>query len=450
LPVEAVRARVGAGLAAARRRVGPWPGILVTCGGALLALSGFFVAEGAQQMAARRVVTVAWNRPASPPPPAGVATPDVWVSPVRIERGATFGTLMQGYGLPADAIRRAAMAWHDLADVRPDRELALTWRDGESAPIGLRYALDEDRAVVVQREGEGWTAHLDQVAWTGHTGTIQFSIGRSLWEDGLEAGLRPADLARLAKIFEYDLDFNTELRDGAAFSLVGEKLTAPGQRPRMGDLHAVRLHNGDKAWTAIRHVDGEGREVWYQPDGTSLRKPFLRSPIEYSRVTSNFGTRRHPILGTTRHHNGTDLGAPTGTPVRAVAEAKVVHAGWNGGHGNFVKLEHEGGYATSYSHLSKVDVKKGQRVRQGTLIGKVGSTGFSTGPHLHWQMWKSGKFVDPMKVALPVQAPIPDSERAAFEEFKARVLPLLDQADPPVAPAWAQGFADPLAGGDLE
>ena len=431
--------------------MGPVPGILVAAGLGLLGLAGLLAAEGASALAGRTVVTVAWVRPA----PLVIAEvprePDLMVLPVRIERGATFGALMQGYGLPADAIRRAALALHDLADVRPDRELWLSFRDGEEEPVGIRYAIDEDRAVVVRRAGEAWTAHLDEVAWTSRTGTVQFQIHRSLWEDGLDAGLRPGDLARLAKIFEYDLDFNTELQDGASFSLVGERLAAPGQRDRIGALYAVRLVNGAKRWVAIRHTGSDGRDTWYQPDGTSLRKPFLRSPIEYSRVTSNFGTRRHPILGTTRHHNGTDLGAPTGTPVRAVAEAKVVHAGWNGGHGNYVKLQHEGGYETSYSHLSKVDVKKGQQVRQSTLIGRVGSTGFSTGPHLHWQMWKNGKFVDPMKVSLPVQAPIPDEDRPAFEAEKDRWMPLLDHVEPPAGPSSEVALGlDPLAGGMIE
>ena len=136
-------------------------------------------------------------------------------------------------------------------------------------------------------------------------------------------------------------------------------------------------------------------------------------------------TRFHPVLKKRRPHYGVDFGAPTGTSVRAVADGRVTVAGRNGGHGNYVKLDHEGPYHTSYSHLSKILVKKGQRVQQGQLVGKVGATGLATGPHLHYQMWKNGSYVDPMKIDLPNSAPLPSSQRAAFKKTANRWIPML-------------------------
>ena len=163
-----------------------------------------------------------------------------------------------------------------------------------------------------------------------------------------------------------------------------------------------------------------------------MRRPFLRSPLEFSRVTSSFNPKRfHPVLKTRRPHNGTDFGAPTGTPVRAVASGKVTYAGRNGGHGNFVKLNHDGPYETSYSHLSRIKVKNGQQVRQGQIIGLVGSTGMSTGPHLHYQMWKNGKYVDAMKVPLPRSTPLNRALMAEFKQSVERFVPMLDAVPQP-------------------
>jgi murein DD-endopeptidase MepM/ murein hydrolase activator NlpD len=227
-------------------------------------------------------------------------------------------------------------------------------------------------------------------------------------------------------VFEYELDFNTEIRPAARFSVVADVLSAPDRDPRLGTLHALRLENGGNVYTAIRHTDAAGTDAWYHPDGKSMKRPFLRSPLAFdARVTSSFGRRFHPIKKQYSVHLGTDFGARTGTPVRAVADGVVKYAAWNGGHGRYVKVDHEGGAKTSYSHLSAIAVKNGQRVKQGQVIGKVGSTGYSTGPHLHYQLWVGGKLVDALKAKLPHQAPLPTSERAAFATRVAEVLPLL-------------------------
>ncbi len=348
---------------------------------------------------------------------------------VAIRRGSTLGHVLAEHALPAHAVREAALPFYDLAQIRPDRELQVLYRQGEASALGLRYAIDEDRAVVVEREGDGFIARLDEVAYEVAPGVRAFALTRSLWQDGLDAGLRPGDLVRLARIFEYELDFNSELRPGARFSVVAD-IESAQDRERLGTIHAVRLQNGDKTYTAVRHVLPGDEEAFFHPDGSGMRRPFLRSPLEFSRVTSGFNPRRfHPILKQRRPHNGTDFGAPTGTPVRAVADAVVTFAGNSGGHGRFVKLDHEGPWETSYSHLHRIRVKLGERVRQGQVIGEVGATGLATGPHLHYQMWQGGKYVDPLRVALPTSRTLPAGEKAAFAASVAQWLPMLPAED---------------------
>jgi murein DD-endopeptidase MepM/ murein hydrolase activator NlpD len=346
---------------------------------------------------------------------------------VPIAPGSTLGALLGERGVSALAVREAALAHHDLARIRPDRELQLVYEDGTPEPVAVRYAPDADHTVVVERQGTAWTARVEEVVYETTIGTRALSLTRSLWEDGLDAGLRAADLVRLAKVFEYEIDFNSELRAGARFSLVADVETAEGRKPRLGAIHAVRLVNDAKDITAVHHVGAGDTEGFFHPDGSGMKRPFLRSPLEFSRVTSGFHPRRfHPILKRPQSHNGVDFGAPTGTPVRAVASGRVAFAGARGGHGRHVKLDHEGPWETGYSHLSRIRVSKGAKVRQGQIIGDVGMTGLATGPHLHYEMWKHGRHVDPMKVELPRSAPLPASEREAFADGIATWVPHLE------------------------
>ncbi len=355
-----------------------------------------------------------------------VMPPDRLELGIRVRRGSTLGGLLLEWGVDPAPVIEAALPLYDLARIRPDRELSVVLVDGDPVPVAVRYEIDEDNALVVSRSGEQWTAAVDAVQYTSALGSRDVLVTRSLWADGLDAGLRPGDLVRLAQIFEYEIDFNTELRDGARFSLVADVLSAEGRADRLGELYAVRIENAGKEYIAIRHAPEGGEVGWFHPDGTGMKKPFLRSPLEFSRVTSGFDLARfHPILKKQRPHYGTDFGAPEGTPVRVVAEGVVRVAGVNGGHGRYVEVEHDGRYRTSYSHLSRIRVKTGQRVAQGTILGAVGQTGLATGPHLHFQMWRDGRFVDPMKIELPNTAPLAAAERESFAREVARWLPLL-------------------------
>jgi len=358
-------------------------------------------------------------------PLAPLEPDESWIG-VRIESGATFGKLMGERGLPAAEVRAAALEHYDLAKIRPDRDLQIGYKDGVSTPVAVRYQIDGDTLMVARHTADGWRSGIERVTYTSRVGTRVIDIQRSLWQDGLEAGLSEGDLLRLSKVFEYELDFNTELRSGAKFAVVSEILEAPNRPSKFGDIHAVRLLNGGKTYQAVRFEVKEGEPSYYYPDGTSMRRPFLRSPLEFGRVTSSFNPKRfHPILKKTRPHNGVDFGAPTGTRVRAVASGTVSYAGNNGGHGRYIKISHDGNVQTSYSHLSAIMVRKGQRIQQGRVIGKVGATGLATGPHLHYQMWKGGRYVDPMRTVMPRAKALPSSMKAEFKEVVNKWLPQL-------------------------
>ncbi len=377
----------------------------------------------------------------SAPVAADTGAPPAPAEPARLEMvhtiaaGETIGAILPRYGAPVEPVLAAARPVADLARIRAGRDLVFVMRSDSAVPVEIRYPLDRDRTLVIDRDGETWSARLDEVRYDHRIGERAFTIRSSLWAAATEAGLSPGDIATLARVFEYDIDFNTELRAGASARMVVDELWQGEAFARLGAPLAVRLDNDGRSYVAVRFRGLDGKVGYYDPDGVARRKAFLRSPLAFSRVTSGFSrSRYHPILKRRRAHLGVDFGAPAGTPVRAVGEGRVVYAGRNGGHGNFVKIDHPGPYASSYSHLSRILVKRGQHVDQGQVIGRVGSTGLATGPHLHFQFWVGGRIVNPLTVDLPRETRLEGAELAAFRSLCAAILPVLDgiaEAEPP-------------------
>ena len=347
----------------------------------------------------------------------------------RIASGESVGPLLRRYGAPVEAVLAAARGAYDLTRVRAGRVLHLVYHDPDPVPVAIAYAVDEDRTLSLSRDGAAWTGRLDVVTYEPHRAHKEVVVQTSLWRAAIEAGLRPADIAALAAVFEYDVDFNTEIQPGARASVLVDELWRDGAPAKLGPPHAVRFENGGKTYVAIRFQRKDGSWGYYGPDGMARKKAFLRSPLAFSNVTSGFSLARyHPILKISRPHLGVDFGAPEGTPVRAIGDGVVEVAGRQSGHGNFVKLQHSGKYASSYSHLSSIAVRPGEKVHQGDLIGKVGSTGLATGPHLHFQFWVGNDIVNPMKLDLPRSEPLPPDELTAFMTVKETLLAELDGA----------------------
>ena len=364
------------------------------------------------------------------PPPAEDPQPESseWHEHT-VGSGEVLGKILPRYGLPTQEIWEAAKPYVDLSKLRAGKVLRIHTAPGATAPDVLEYPIDADQTLKVSLQADGtWKADLEKIEYERREGTRTFTVNRSLWEAAVGAGLRPSDIVALADVFRYDIDFNSEIRRGAKATMVVEELWTEGRLAGLGAPLAVRFENSGKEYLAIRFEGPEGPR-YYDAKGQSRKGPFLRSPLKFSRVTSGFSRNRyHPILKRGRPHNGVDFGAPEGTPVYAVGDATVSWAGPNSGHGRFVKLDHAGPYDSSYSHLSRISVHKGQKIRQGQLIGYVGSTGLATGPHLHYQFWSNGKLVNPLTVPLPRGGdPIPESMRAAFEAQKESLLARLDR-----------------------
>lgn len=258
--------------------------------------------------------------------------------------------------------------------------------------------------MTLDRSSGRWLARLETQPLVPQVRLGSGTIRSSLFAATDDANLPDAIAAQLAEVFSTELDFHRELRKGDTFSVVYEALTADGEviawNEGAGRLLAAEFINAGKTHQAVWFGEtANGRGGYFSPDGKSLKRAFLASPMEFSRLTSGFAMRFHPILQTWRRHLGVDYGAPIGTAVRSVGDGTVEFAGWQNGYGQVIQVDHGGARSTLYAHLSRVDVKKGQRIEQGQRIGAVGMTGWSTGPHLHFEFRVNGQHQDPLQIA---------------------------------------------------
>ena len=311
-----------------------------------------------------------------------------------------------------------------LARLAPHQEFEF-WVDTQSRLTRLVHRLDQIRSLHVSRDGESFTfeevIEPPEVSVATATGVID----SSLFEAGQRAGLSDNLIMRMAEIFGWDVDFALDIRAGDRFALVFEEQYKDGEKIGEGPIVAAEFTNRSRRIRAVRYVDSSGRTDYYSPDGRSMRKAFLRTPVNFSRISSRFSfSRRHPILHKMRAHRGVDYAAPRGTAVKASGEGRVVFAARKGGYGRTVILKHGSAYTTLYAHLSRISkgIRTGKRVEQGQIIGYVGSTGLATGPHLHYEFRVRGVHRDPLKVKFPQAAPL---AQKYMDDFRDKATPLL-------------------------
>lgn len=352
----------------------------------------------------------------------------------RIRRGDTLDILLSRLGAedPAGAafLRQSGRA--ALRQLVPGRTVRAEI-SGAGELLSLALPLGNGQVFAVQRE-EGRYRLREQSARTeGRTSMKSGVIESSLFAATDKAGVPDSVAQQLAEIFSSDVDFHKDLRRGDRFSVVYEATFAEGQPLGAGRVLAAEFVNQGRVYQAIYFRDGQG-EGYYTPEGKSLRKAFLRSPLEFTRISSGFSSARfHPVLQTWRAHKGVDYAAPTGTRVRATADGAVAFAGRQGGYGNVVVLRHPNNTSTLYGHLSGFarGLRTGQRIRQGETVGYVGMSGLATGPHLHYEFRVNDVHLDPQRVAMPQAPSINARNRAAFEQLAqpmARRLTLLKSA----------------------
>ncbi|ANX03984.1 hypothetical protein PG2T_07130 [Immundisolibacter cernigliae] len=336
----------------------------------------------------------------------------------RIRPGESFFQAMRAMGFgpgTVQSVMDAGQQARSLLDLKPGQVLRASAADGELMALDLE--IDPLNKLEVRRDFDGYSALLH----TRPTQTVQAQaagvINSSLYMSAQQAGLSDRLVLELAEMFGWDIDFTQDLQPGDRFAVIYNELTADGEKVRDGDILAAEFVNKGKVLRAVRYTDPDGRVAVYKPDGSSMRKAFSRNPLPVTRITSRFNPNRlHPIFKTVRPHRGVDYGAATGTPVQVTGDGQVAFAGRQGGYGNVLIIDHGRGNRTLYAHLSRFAPKMrvGQRVNQGQVIGYVGSTGWATGPHLHYEFQVNGQTKDPLTVALPNAQPLPDAYRRHF------------------------------------
>ena len=365
----------------------------------------------------------------------------IWIER-EIESGDTLAAIFQDFGLSSTLLAElvdSGSTAKSLAMIRPGQKLSF-----HLDPQGeLQELLHERSSIATLRisrndEGDGFEAEIHEKPVEARTQTASGVIDSSLFGDGQNAGLSDKVIMALAELFNWDIDFARELRQGDRFAVIYEADYVDGEKYRDSDILAAEFVNNGKSYRAIRFQDPDGLIEYYAPDGSAKKKAFIKTPVKFSRISSRFTNKRwHPVLKRWRSHKGVDYAAPTGTPIRAAGKGKVSFVGRQQGYGKVIYLQHGDRYTTVYGHLSGFakGLDKGDSVKQGDVIGYVGQTGLATGPHLHYEFRVNGKHVDPLSHDLPTAMPLPSEYMAAF---KKHAEPLVEQLNLLAAPQVAE------------
>lgn len=367
------------------------------------------------------------NPPAPAFHPPMELPPEYQVLELTIRRGDTLDQLFRRNDLSLGDLA-AIVALDDagphLKKLIPGDELVIEHDEGRL--MSLYRELDLTNSMMIMRQDDRFIAEMIERPLEIRRKNAYGQIERSLFESAIRAGLPDKTVMNLAGIFAWDVDFVLDIRSGDDYYVLYEQLYQDGEYLGDGEIIAAEFNNNGRTIQAIRFVDKDGRSDYFTPEGNSVRKAFLRAPVDF-RVSSSFNpSRLHPVLRTVRPHRGTDYAAPHGTPIKATGDGKVVFRGVKSGYGNVVILQHGGNITTLYAHMSKFasSVRNGTRVRQGQTIGYVGKSGLVTGVHLHYEYRLNGVHRNSRTVPLPQADPIPAEYR---EEFLALVEPILDE-----------------------
>ena len=376
-----------------------------------------------------------------PPAPAVALT---WET-IKVKSGDNLSLIFSRAGLDAQDVYNVAQSGEGvkpLLNLMPGQFLKLgiddsNHKDKQLKQIRLQLSPVKTFEADVKADGSFTTKITEretdkkQLVATG-------DIENSLFADGQKAGLPDKMIMQLAHIFGWDIDFALDLRKGDTFKVIYQQEYLDGKEVNDGEILAAEFTNQGKTYRAIRYTLPDGDSEYYAPNGDSMRKEFLRTPVNFTRISSRFTLARwHPILHRMRAHKGVDYAAPIGTPVKAAGDGKVIFAGRQHGYGNVIILKHGEKYSTLYGHLHGFarGIHRGIRVRQGQIIGYVGMSGLATGPHLHYEFRINGVHHNPLTVALPKAAPISKKYYAAFEQKAQPLLARLDQSKTPATVA---------------
>lgn len=381
-------------------------------------------ADAAAREKARIVMTLEALRPLGPD-----------VRTVEVERGDTLTGILVENGIDEVQARTAVAALssvYEPTSIRAGQNVTLTFAPEGSPLLSIALKPSAERDLLVTRAGDGSFAVEDNVkVLTAVETRARGTIDGSLYASVLAAGVPEAVVVDLIHIYSYDVDFQREVKSGDAFDILyTHYLDETGQGVRGGDIQYAELTLGRTRKPLYRFTTADNATDYYTAKGWSGKRQLMRTPIDGARLSSKFGMRRHPVLGYTKMHKGVDFAAPKGTPVMASGNGVVKMARWHGGYGNFIELTHTNSYSTGYGHLSRFarGIKPGAKVRQGQVIAYVGSTGRSTGPHLHYEVMLKAKQINPMGVKLPTGRELTGPDLLAFQANVGRVQTVLNAA----------------------
>ena len=370
-------------------------------------------------------------------PPA----PGAWDAEIIVRAGDTLASILQRLDV---AVSLPALLRHDakpsLNQLRPKQVLRL--RHDAQGLSHLAHQTDPITEIHYRRAPDGaYAVEHRMLPIESRRRSVERSIERSLYRAGRAAGLSRAKILELAELFHWDIDFALDIRKGDRFKLIWDEHWVRGRHVQDGPILAAEFTSRKRAYTALRYTGLDGQTHYYAPDGKPMRKLFLRTPTDFTRISSHFNPRRlHPILKVVLPHRGIDYAAPTGTPVYAAGDGVIAYRGWFKNYGRAIFIQHGTRYTTVYAHLSKYapGLRSGSRVVQGQFIGRVGQTGMATGPHLHYEFRVDGVHRNPRTVPLPSPEPLAQAEQAAFRLQTWPLLYALNQpAEPPAAMAAA-------------
>jgi murein DD-endopeptidase MepM/ murein hydrolase activator NlpD len=353
----------------------------------------------------------------------GVAD-DNWQT-VKILPGQTLGSVFQSYGISGAMLQKVLLdadAKAVLTHLRPGSEISFDLpANGELR--ALRYDRDATHRVELALSGDVPKAQVIERETTTRTVVVSGTVGRSLFQSARKLGLSGNNINTITdEIFQYDIDFNEDVASSDRFSVVVEQTWREGELIQSGPILAATFTAHGKLHSGFR-FERDGKPEYFTADGRPLKKSFIRMPIPYARLSSRFGERKHPILGTMRMHKGVDYAAPTGTPIMAAGNAVVKFVGQQHGYGNVIILDHGRGYSTLYGHMSRfAKIRVGQHINQGDVIGYVGMTGMATGPHLHYEFRVNGAQRNPLSVTMPPPDPLAGAQMVAFHNDTAEAI----------------------------
>ncbi|UUY08942.1 peptidoglycan DD-metalloendopeptidase family protein [Pseudomonas sp. J452] len=351
---------------------------------------------------------------------------------VTVGNGDTLSTVFAQVGLSANDLHEALSSSKDAKKLSRLRigqvlDFKLT-ADGKLESV--RSKLSDLESIALSRTDKGYSFKRDLVKPDVRTTYSHGVINSSLFLSAKRAGLSHSLTMDLANVFGYDIDFALDIREGDEFEVIYEEHVVNNKQVGNGNILAARFTNRGKTYTAVRYTSKQGVTSYYNADGNSMRKAFIRTPVDFARISSKFSMgRRHPILNKIRAHKGVDYAAPRGTPIKAAGDGKVLLAGRKGGYGNAVVIQHGNSFRTLYAHMQGFakGVRTGGSVKQGQIIGYIGTTGLSTGPHLHYEFQVNGRHVDPLSQKLPMADPIARNEKQRFMQLSKPLMARMDQ-----------------------